>query len=78
MKLLAERINPLQLITEGKGAEKRHYLRGLFLEFDSKNRNGRIYRSSICDPAVKTYMEEKLNEDRAWGSLIILQELLLT
>jgi Prohead core protein serine protease len=69
MKLLAERINPLQLITEGKGAEKKHYLRGLFVEFDSPNRNGRIYRSEFHDAAVKTWIHEKMNENRGYGEL---------
>jgi hypothetical protein len=69
MKLLAERINPLQLITEGEGDQKRHFLKGLFLEFDAQNRNGRIYRSEFHDPAVKTWMEEKMNENRGWGEL---------
>jgi hypothetical protein len=70
LKLLAEQIaNPVQLIVEGKGADKQHYLKGLFLEFDAKNRNGRVYRSEFHDPAVKTWMNEKMNEKRGWGEL---------
>jgi len=69
MKLLAERINPLQLTTEGKGAEKKHYLQGLFLEFNSVNRNGRIYRSEYHDAAVETWIHEKMNENRGYGEL---------
>lgn len=70
MKLLAEQIvSPVQLIIEGEGAEKKHYLKGLFLEFDAQNRNGRIYRSEFHDPAVKTWMETKMKEARGWGEL---------
>jgi hypothetical protein len=69
MKLLAELIDPLTLITEGEGADKKHYLKGLFLEFDAKNRNGRIYRSEFHDPSVKTWMEQKMRENRGWGEL---------
>lgn len=69
MKLLAELIDPLTLITEGEGADKKHYLKGLFLEFDNKNRNGRIYRSEYHDPSVKTWMEQKMRENRGWGEL---------
>jgi hypothetical protein len=70
MKLLAEQIaNPVQLVVEGEGADKKHYLKGLFLEFDAGNRNGRIYRSEFHDPAVKTWMNDKMKEERGWGEL---------
>jgi Prohead core protein serine protease len=69
MKLLGELHDPLKLITEGEGADKKHYLKGLFLEFDAKNRNGRIYRSEFHDPSVKTWMESKMKENRGWGEL---------
>lgn len=69
MKLLAELIDPLTLVTEGEGADKKHYLKGLFLEFDAKNRNGRIYRSEFHDPSVKTWMEQKMKENRGYGEL---------
>jgi hypothetical protein len=69
LKLLAEIHDPLQLIVEGKGADKQHYLQGLFLEFDTKNRNGRVYRSEYHDPAVKTWIKEKMEDKRGWGEL---------
>jgi hypothetical protein len=69
MKLLAEINDPLELITEGEGADKKHYLKGLFLEFDAKNRNGRIYRSEYHDAAVHNWINEKMNDKRGWGEL---------
>lgn len=71
MKLLAEikKDEALDLMVEGEGESKKHYLKGLFLEFDAKNRNGRIYRSEFHDPAVRSYMNEKMKEGRGWGEL---------
>ena len=68
MKLISELLNnPLDVISEGEGTEKKHYLTGLMLEFDSKNRNGRVYRSDWHDPCVHKYIEEKMNTGRGWS-----------
>lgn len=69
MKLLAELQDPLNLVVEGEGEAKKHYLKGLFLEFDSKNKNGRIYRSEYHDQAVKDWMENKMCQNRGYGEL---------
>jgi len=71
MKLLTELIdtNPVQMIVEGEGEGRKHYIKGLFLEFDSPNRNKRIYRSELHDPAVKEYITEKVKGGSAWGEL---------
>jgi len=69
MKLLTEIYEPLGLITEGEGVERKHYLQGLRLEFDNPNKNGRIYRSNIHDLAVHEYITEKMNPGRGWGEL---------
>ena len=68
MKLLTElHSESLQLIEEG--IDKKHYLRGLMLEFDGTNRNGRIYRSEYHDAAVMKYIKEKVDDGRGWGEL---------
>jgi len=43
MKLITEEISNVQIITEGKGANKKLYIEGVFLQGDIKNRNGRMY-----------------------------------
>jgi hypothetical protein len=73
MKLISELHdplhNPLGLVVEGEGVDKKHYLTGLFLEFDSKNKNGRVYRSEWHDPCVHKYIEEKMIPGRGWSEL---------
>ena len=43
MKLITEEISSVKFITEGKGAKKKMYIEGVFLQGDIKNRNGRMY-----------------------------------
>jgi hypothetical protein len=67
MKFLAELTEQVVYITEGEGSEKKHYIHGLFLEFDSPNKNKRIYRSELHDPTVHTYIKEKVETGRGYG-----------
>ncbi len=69
MKFLAELQESVEYITEGEGQNKKHYISGLFLEFDTPNKNNRIYRSEIHDQTVKKYINEKVNTNRAFGEL---------
>jgi len=71
MKLITEIIDhhPVEMLTEGEGQEKKHYIKGLFLEFDAANRNRRIYRSEWHDPGVQDYIKEKVKGGSAWGEL---------
>ena len=69
MKLLTELLQSVQYLVEGEGDKKKHYIAGLFLEFDSPNKNHRIYRSEFHDPVVKDYIKEKVNTNRAFGEL---------
>ena len=69
MKYLAELQEQVKYLVEGDGSEKKHYISGLFLEFDSPNRNNRKYSSIHHDPTVAKYIKERINEKRAWGEL---------
>jgi hypothetical protein len=69
VKYLAELNETVDYLVEGEGAAKKHYIQGLFLEFDSFNRNKRIYRSEMLDPNVQNYIKEKIDDKRAWGEL---------
>jgi hypothetical protein len=71
MKLLVELQDHqfVSMLTEGEGEAKQHYIKGLFLEFDSPNRNNRIYRSEHHDESVKKYITEKVENRNAWGEL---------
>jgi len=69
MKLLAELQETVNYLTEGEGESKKFYITGLFLEFDSPNKNNRRYSSQHHDPTVMKYIKEKVNGNRAWGEL---------
>ena len=65
MKLITEEISNVQIITEGKGANKKLYIEGVFLQGDIKNRNGRMYPMETLSREVKRYTESFVNKGRA-------------
>lgn len=70
MKLITELVEEVEYITEDKdGGEKEHYIHGIFLQGNKKNRNGRIYPIKILDKEVKRYMKEIVKNKRAYGEL---------
>ena len=42
MKLIREQIEAVQFIVEEEGSKKNHFIEGIFLQSDIKNRNGRV------------------------------------
>ena len=52
MKLITEAIENVEVITEGKGADKKLYIEGVFLQSDLKNRNGRMYPFQVLEKEV--------------------------
>ena len=70
MKLITELVEKVEYITEAKeSGEKDHYIHGIFLQADRKNRNGRIYEMKILEPEVNRYMMEVVKNNRAYGEL---------
>jgi|TARA_B100001094_G_scaffold262369_1_gene263491 hypothetical protein len=69
MKLITETIENVEVITEGKGADKRMYIEGVFLQSELKNRNGRMYPFSVLEKEVSRYNEEYVKTSRALGEL---------
>ena len=69
MKLITETIEDVQVITEGKGADKKLYIEGVFLQSEIKNRNGRMYPFSVLEKEVDRYNEEYVKTSRALGEL---------
>ena len=69
MKLITEEISNVQIITEGKGANKKLYIEGVFLQGDIKNRNGRMYPMETLSREVKRYNETFVQKGRALGEL---------
>ena len=69
MKLITEEIESVQVITEGKGADKKLYIKGPFLQTEKVNRNQRIYRLPVMQKEVKRYNEQYVRKGRALGEL---------
>ena len=69
MKLITEEISSVKFITEGKGAKKKMYIEGVFLQGDLKNRNGRMYPVATLAKEVGRYNESFVKKGRAVGEL---------
>ena len=69
MKLITEEISNVNIITEGKGADKKLYIEGVFLQGEIKNRNGRMYPIDTLSREVNRYCENFVNKGRALGEL---------
>jgi hypothetical protein len=70
MKLISDSIENIEFITEAKeGGGKNYKIRGVFLQADVKNRNGRVYPYHILQKEVKRYNKEFIQKKRAFGEL---------
>ena len=69
MKLITEEVSKVKFITEGKGAKKKMYIEGVFLQGDLKNRNGRLYPINTLAKEVGRYNESFVKKGRALGEL---------
>ena len=69
MKLITEEVTNVKILTEGKGANKKLYIEGVFLQGEIKNRNGRMYPMSTLAREVGRYNETFVNKGRALGEL---------
>ena len=56
------------LVPEGS-ADKKYIIKGIFMQSDIKNRNGRIYPEHIMDKEVARYINEKVITNQATGEL---------
>jgi|TARA_B110000908_G_scaffold46977_1_gene57301 hypothetical protein len=71
MRLISEyHDSDLEVITEAKkDGTKSYFIEGVFMQADSKNRNGRIYEKRILESAVNKYVKEQVSTGRAVGEL---------
>jgi hypothetical protein len=69
MKLITEEIQKVEFITEGKGTNKQCYIKGIFLQAEQVNRNGRMYPLSVMEREVNRYNENFVVKGRALGEL---------
>ena len=69
MKLITEEVARVKFIVEGKGAQKKMYIEGTFLQGEIKNRNGRMYPINTRAKEVHRYNENFVKKGRALGEL---------
>ena len=67
MKLITECSQDVEYIVEGKAKEQ--YIKGIFMQSDIQNQNGRVYPFSVLQKQVKEYNNKFVKESRALGEL---------
>ena len=70
MKLITELTEDVRYIKENIGnGEKTYFIEGVFMQADTKNRNGRIYPKNILNKECTRYIKEYVEKGRAMGEL---------
>ena len=69
MKLISEEINNAEYLIEETNGKKDYKIKGIFLQSEIKNRNGRVYPKDVLMKEVKRYNQEFVNKKRAFGEL---------
>jgi hypothetical protein len=69
MKLIREEIESVEVLTEESNGKKNLFIKGVFLQAEQVNRNGRMYRMPVMEREVKRYTEQYVNKGRALGEL---------
>jgi len=70
MKLITEMTeNVHYLIEEDSEGKKSHYIHGVFMQAEQKNRNGRIYPLGILENEIGRYNKNFVAKNRAMGEL---------
>ena len=68
VKLFSEAVEEVEYITEAKeNGGKNYKIKGIFLQADIKNRNGRVYPMEVLEKEVGRYNKKFINEKRAYG-----------
>ena len=69
MKLITEQIEPVEILVEETDGKKDTYIKGVFLQTEITNRNGRMYKFGTMNREVQKYNEEFIKRGRALGEL---------
>jgi len=69
MKLITEQAVQSEFLIEDIDGTKNYKIKGIFLQADIKNRNGRVYPKEILEKEVSRYNREFINKRRAFGEL---------
>ena len=70
MKLISEEVSQSEfLVEQSDNGQKNYKIKGIFLQSNVKNRNGRVYPKDILEQEVTRYNKEFNNKKRAFGEL---------
>jgi len=69
MKLIKEEVSDVRYLVEEKNGKKEHYITGIFMQAEQKNRNGRVYPMDILGKEVQRYNDNYVSKNRAFGEL---------
>jgi len=71
MKLIKEVTEEIKYISElnEETGKKTHFIEGVFLQSNLKNRNGRMYPKDVMQKEVARYTKESIEKKRAYGEL---------
>jgi Kyanoviridae head maturation protease len=69
MKLIRELNEEVEYLEEAAGDKKKRYIKGVFLQSNIRNRNGRVYPKGVLMREVARYTSEKIDRNGAYGEL---------
>jgi hypothetical protein len=69
MKLISEEVSNAEYLVEETNGKKNYKIKGIFLQAEMKNRNGRVYPMEVLEKEVLRYNKEFINKKRAFGEL---------
>jgi len=69
MRLISEEVQNAEYIVEDNNGKKDYKIRGIFLQSEIRNKNGRVYEKNILEKEVSRYNREFINKRRAFGEL---------
>jgi hypothetical protein len=69
MKLICEELDNVEFVTEATKIGKNYFIEGVFMQAETKNRNGRIYPKQILQKEVNRYTKNYIENKRAFGEL---------
>lgn len=69
MFLITETTEDVKFLTEENNGEKQYFIEGIFMQAETKNRNGRVYPKKTLTDEVQRYNTEYVQKNRAMGEL---------
>ena len=70
MKLISEALEDVKFLAEEDDNGKKNYkIKGIFMQGNIKNRNGRVYPTEVLEKEVKRYSDKFIENNRAYGEL---------